>query len=350
MSALSSTSLPQQWHKPRGRQITPLPVTAVVVVKAKTKRKLIFCHYSNDRALSEVTDEDLELLRGLTGTPMSYIANRPPIDVAVGQEKYPLGSGLSYQLPLLDNTWPRSSLSNPTDDFPVFPLPPQPSTFFTVLTKNQMECYNAMMVSTSESEVLEKETRQQSINNICVRSPRLTSSSFKSVYSRKADYKQLATSMLRKKTLLTKAVKRGLELEPVAAAQYTEVTGNQVCMCGFVINPNAHHLGTSPDRKVLHSGYDKSYGHLEIKCPDRYSYTGCQYLQKHSGDTFSLKCNHEYYYQIIGQMGIMCDNDNDVCHNDYHLERIHFDAEMCEKIKTKLVWFFFEYFLPALCS
>ena len=50
------------------------------------------------RALSEVTDEDLELLRGWTGTPMSYIANRPPIDVAVGQEMYPHGSGLSYQV------------------------------------------------------------------------------------------------------------------------------------------------------------------------------------------------------------------------------------------------------------
>ncbi len=29
---------------------------------------------------------------------MSYIANRPPTDVAVGQEKYPLGSSLSYQV------------------------------------------------------------------------------------------------------------------------------------------------------------------------------------------------------------------------------------------------------------
>ncbi len=211
------------------------------------------------------------------------------------------------------------------------------------------------MVSKSESEALEKETRQQSINNIwhCVRSPRLTSSSFKRVYSRKADYEQLATSMLRKKTMQTKAMKRGLELEPVAAAQYTEVTGNQVYMCGFVINPNAAHLGTSPDRKVLQRGYNKSYGLLEVKCPDQYSYTGCQYLQKHSNDSYSLKRNHEYYYQVIGQMGITgmpwCDFFVK-CDNDYHLERIHFDAEMWKKMKTKLDWFFFEYFLPALCS
>lgn len=95
-----------------------------------------------------------------------------------------------------------------------------------------MECYNAMMVSKSKSEALEKEPRQQSINNIwhCVQSPRLTSSYFKRAYSRKADYEQLATSMLRKTTLQTKAKKKGLELERVAAAQYTEITGNQICM------------------------------------------------------------------------------------------------------------------------
>lgn len=92
-------------------------------------------------------------------------------------------------------------------------------------------------------------------------------------------------------------MKRGLDFDPVAAAQYTEITGNQVYMCGFVINPNTSHLGTAPDRKVLQSSYDISYGLLEIKCPD-------QYLQKHNGDTYSLKRNHEYYYQVIGQMRI----------------------------------------------
>ncbi|CAM4734136.1 unnamed protein product [Leuciscus chuanchicus] len=96
----SSTSLPQQWHKPRGAKVAPQPVTAVVVARAKKERKQrpIFCQYSNDRATSEVTDQDLLLLRELTGTPMSYIASKPPIDVVIGQEKYPLGSGLSYQV------------------------------------------------------------------------------------------------------------------------------------------------------------------------------------------------------------------------------------------------------------
>ncbi len=175
-----------------------------------------------------------------------------------------IGQHLAKILPIKPYWWFSS--------FPFATTTKQP--FFTVLTKEQMEFYNAMMVSKSESEALEKETSQQSINNIwhCVRSPRLTSSSFKRVNCRKADYQQLATSMLRKKkTLQTKAMKRGLELEPVAAVQYTEVTGNQVYICGIVINPSAAHLGTSPDRKVLQLGYDKSYGLLEVKCSDQYS-------------------------------------------------------------------------------
>ena len=124
-------------------------------------------------------------------------------------------------------------------------------------------------------------------------------------------------------------------------------------MCGSVVNPSAPHLGTSPDRKVLQSGDDNSYGLLEIKCPEQYSFTGCQYLRKHSDGTYNLKSNHEYYYQIMGQMGITgmlwCDFFVN-CNNDYHFERIHFVAEMWKNTKTKLDWFFFEYFLPALCS
>ena len=140
------------------------------------------------------------------------------------------------------------------------------------------------MNSKFEADALEKETRQQS-NNIWhgVSSPRLTLSSFKTICSRIADFDQLATSMQRKKkTVQKKAMKRGLELEPLAASQCTKVSRNKVYMCGSVVDPNSPHLGTSPDRKVLQSGDDKSYGLLEIKCPEQYSFTGCRYLRKHS--------------------------------------------------------------------
>ncbi|CAM4734132.1 unnamed protein product [Leuciscus chuanchicus] len=139
-----------------------------------------------------------------------------------------------------------------------------------------------MVVSKPEAEALEKNTRQQSSNKIWhhVRSIRLTSSSFKRIFSRRADFEQLATIMQRKKkNIMTKAMKRGLELEPAAAAQYAVITGNEVQVCGFVINPNAPYLGTSPDRRVK-SGENETYGLLEIKCPMKISYTDCQYLKQ----------------------------------------------------------------------
>ena len=115
-----------------------------------------------------------------------------------------LFSSLHVQLPLMDS-WQKSSQSNSTgDDFPAFPFPPLPGTFYTVLSKVQMEMFNTMMVSKSEAEALEKETRQQSSNNIWhhVRSTRLTSTSFKRIFSRRADFEKLATIGKRRTSVL----------------------------------------------------------------------------------------------------------------------------------------------------
>ena len=45
-----------------------------------------------------MTEEDLMLLQQRTEAPISYLANIPPVDVAVGASSYPLGSGLSHQV------------------------------------------------------------------------------------------------------------------------------------------------------------------------------------------------------------------------------------------------------------
>lgn len=48
---IPSTSLPQQWHKPRGKKITGQPVSKVVVAKAKInrKRKPIMSSYIHEK-------------------------------------------------------------------------------------------------------------------------------------------------------------------------------------------------------------------------------------------------------------------------------------------------------------
>ena len=40
--------------------------------------------FVSHRAMSEVTDQGILLLRELSGTPMSSIASKPPMDVELG--------------------------------------------------------------------------------------------------------------------------------------------------------------------------------------------------------------------------------------------------------------------------
>ncbi|XP_056147981.1 uncharacterized protein LOC130122929 [Lampris incognitus] len=212
-----------------------------------------------------------------------------------------------------------------------------------------------MAVTHPDAEALDVETRGQSTSKTWhrVRTQRLSSSDYKSIVSRVADFETLAARMQRpKRTVQTQAMMRGIELEPIAAIQYEEVTGHSVSTCGFSINPNAPHLGASPDRKVVDDS-GQLQGLLEIKCPDVDSFVECKYLSLRPDGSFALKHSHGYYNQMMGQMGITgmmwCDFFMK-CQDDYHLERIYFDAEEWENMKTKLDLFFFEYFLPLLCQ
>ncbi len=130
-----------------------------------------------------------------------------------------------------------------------------------------------------QAEQLEKETRGQSLSKTWqdLRVKRLTSTSFKRICSRVKDFESLAASLLNKKCVQTKAMKRGSEMEPVAAAEYSTLTGNQVFACGLAINPHAPHLGASPDRKVCVES-EPALGLLEIKCPDKDKVADCDYL------------------------------------------------------------------------
>lgn len=252
------------------------------------------------------------------------------------------------QLPLLDSAGP-SSANQPSNDFPDFPLPTQPSNFCAVLHEQNMCSYRKLTITPSQSLALERETRQQDTNPIwhLARAPRLTSSVFKTICSRRADFDTLAVRIRGTSKMQTKAMRRGVELEPVAAQQYLKVTGNLVYPCGFVVNPNAPHLGTSPDRKVVDG---TSFGLLEIKCPAKNSCQDCPYLQRQADGGYKLKETHAYYYQIIGQLGLTgmpwCDFFV-MCAEDYHLQRVHLDVEKWGEMKDKLDLFFFDYFLPS---
>ncbi len=267
---VSKTSLPQTWHVPsRSMGLAPKPINTVKISKLKPptadppqtsyKRSChgilpnIYCPIPTPLPCDQFANDLCENLAKIGSNSQMYklllASRRYPVDkVESGFGLLPHGSALTYQAVGLPTTT--------TDHYPPFPLPPQPCTYSTVLNEKESTFYGGMTVTPSDAEALEKETRGQSDSKIWhhVRSQRLTSSTFKRIVSRVSDFSTLATNMQKqKRSVQTQAMKRGLELEPDAAAQYEEETGNRAFPCGFVINPHATHLGASPDRKVVES-------------------------------------------------------------------------------------------------
>ena len=99
-----------------------------------------------------------------------------------------------------------------------------------LLLKDLSELYSGLKVSHDEALQLEEETRDQSSCKLWrdVRAERITSSNFKRVCSRRSDFEGLASALRKQKSIQTAEMKRGLLLEPEAAAMYREVTGHQI--------------------------------------------------------------------------------------------------------------------------
>lgn len=211
------------------------------------------------------------------------------------------------QLPLFSNIGasfvdPGARPVSQSDDFPNFRLPPQPTNVCTVLDEPATRHYTELSITMPDSIALKRETREQNTNQLWfhARSDRITSTSFKRICCRRADQESLKANLKSATKVQTKAMRRGVVLQPIAATQYTKLTGNVVYPCGFVVNPHSPHLGTSPDRKVIEKGEGKSPRLLEIKCPSKESFVQCPYLSKQTDGSYKLKVSHAYHYQIMG--------------------------------------------------
>ena len=266
----------------------------------------------------------------------------------------PKGSVLSYQQKPSPSA--HSDIVHPQhpETLPELQMPTLDMNYSTVLNHNELSLFMGLYVDDDIATEIERQTRDQSHNkkwhDVCEN--RTTSSVFKNVCCRKADFQSLSNRLLNKKNIQTAAMKRGLEYEPLAAKSYSEITGNSVYLCGFVINPSAPHLGTSPDRIVYDPSNILHCGLLEIKCPDKENFSMCKYLTKSRvTDTYRLKTNHEYYFQVMGQMALTgypwCDFFVK-CKDDYHLERIHLDTVFWEGMKDSLDKFWFEHYVPEI--
>lgn len=266
------------------------------------------------------------------GSVLSYQQRKPIIkqnDITPIQEAVP------------NNIYPDHS------KFPVYSF----DCCFFPLPEHYHNTFFGLDVTLEQAISFESETRLQSENIKWhkLREKRVTSTKFKRICSRRGNYESLAHSMVTVKYVQTSAMKHGIDEEPKAAKQYSEVFGRNVYTVGFIINPSAFHLGSSPDRIVYDPEEENTFGLLEIKCPSANSVVDCKYLT-FVNNKLKLKENHEYYYQVVSQMGISGYSWCDFfvkAETDYYNERIYFDRESFLQMKNKVDSFYFSYLLDV---
>lgn len=116
----------------------------------------------------------------------------------------------------------------------------------------------------------------------------------------------------------------------------------------FLVNPAVPFLRSSQDRIVYDPNEICPFGVLEEKCPMKESYKDAQFLKRNKNRTYSLRKNHTYLLQIMGQMAISGLTWGDFCvwtPNDMHIERIYFDSELWSTVFEKLSVFYFDHML-----
>ena len=217
-----------------------------------------------------------------------------------------VGSTLSHQLPMPKSDGSIVKIKN-APEFPCLPLLTHnlTSPVSLPLLRNESIFMEGLDLTIAQCHDIEGTTRSQSD---CpewhkLRQSRITSSVFKDVISRKKDFESLANKFLVNKRIVTPAMKHGITNEANAVLEYATHKNVNVKPCGFLINPQAVYLGTTPDRLVYDPNEVNSFGVLEVKCPMKSTFKDVPYLkQVNSG--FKLRESHAYYMQVMGQMAL----------------------------------------------
>ena len=116
------------------------------------------------------------------------------------------------------------------------------------------------------------------------------------------------------KRVVTAAMRRGIEMEPVAAMAYANVaTHSRVNLFSskLIINPKCSLLGRTPDRKVYDTESQATgplpFGLLEIKeiKEGAVHFSGVHYLSINTAtNKLALKRTCEYLYQVQCQLSL----------------------------------------------
>lgn len=239
-------------------------------------------------------------------------------------------------------------------------------TPYELMNECQSVFDSKIIVTHEEAAYLEQCTRLQSQSLLWHqhRTGRITASRFHAVAHTpisspsRSLIKEILVSNLQ---FTSPAIQWGIQNEPNAREQYLKCQEKEhselwCSASGLCVNPKHPHLGATPDGVVNCKCCGK--GILEIKCPFKHKnkhphdVTDCMYCLQPDKGEMHLKHNHEYYYQVQGQIAVCEANYCDfVCWTPegIHIERILPDPVLFgEVIKPALDNFFVKILLPLL--
>lgn len=206
-----------------------------------------------------------------------------------------------------------------------------------------------LSIEQEEIDLIEEKTRCQSSSPVwfAERVKRLTASNFGrlSKLTPFTNRGKLAREMMSGRLVTSSSLGHGLRYEPVAIFEYSKRFKTSVQKVGFFVDKDRPYLGCSPD------GFAGDQLLIEVKCPyvakDRHiSPMTVPYLYQANG-TLKLKLNHDYMYQVQGQMHI---TGRKKCHLviftviDLQVVVIDFDKAFVEEMLMKLDTYFHETF------
>jgi putative phage-type endonuclease len=214
------------------------------------------------------------------------------------------------------------------------------------------------MVTVAEAKIIEEETRAQSACKKwhTEREWRITASMFGDIVKAtdRRELELLALTILSPPKLSSPAITHGRTYEETARSELEERLNKSVQKCGLFVSTEHPFLAASPDGLI---GGDTI---VEIKCPfggrDVIPTAGkaFPFLVKKPDGSVGLKQNHNYYYQVQGQMAIA---KAKMCYfvvytfRDMLVEKILFDANLFNNVMLpKLQDFYKSVYCPFVAS
>ena len=226
------------------------------------------------------------------------------------------------------------------------------SSFDFFLHRTRHSLFQITEISEDRRREIEQATRPQSSSKRWMeeRSKRITSSHFGEVCKATTrNLTDLAKSLMSPKSLSTVPMRHGLKYESVAIEEFEKING-KTTPSGLIVHPSFPYLAATPDALY---GSDSV---VEVKCPfaarDRQITPESVPYLTYVGNDLMLKQNHDYFYQVQGQM--FC-SSRSVCYFcvytfvDFRIIPIHKDDTFIDfSVMHRLQHFFDFHLRPAL--